>query len=112
MNNIELLDFESDFDAKVLSSHLPAAVLLYADWCDHCKRCRKMLETLSDEFADSIRFFIANVDYVPELEDRFRVGSIPAVLLFREGWEIKRWINEQQIDVYRDAFRELSPQHA
>jgi thioredoxin 1 len=38
----------------------------------------------------ALRIFKVDVDLVPEAAARYRIGSVPIVLLFREGEELER----------------------
>ena len=60
----------------------------YADWCGPCKMLAPELEALSDE--TGIKILKINVDEVGELARRFRIMSIPTLLLYKAGEQVKR----------------------
>lgn len=59
----------------------------YADWCGPCKMIGMVLEELVQE--KEIKVLKVNVDRHEELASRFRVMSIPYLVLFENGKEIK-----------------------
>lgn len=75
---------ESDFALKVLQSEVPVLVDFYADWCMPCRMLGPVLEELARE-VPSVRIVKVNVDENPELAMRYRVTSIPYLLVFRDG---------------------------
>ena len=57
----------------------------YADWCGPCKMLSPVLSEIADEYADVIRVAKVNVDDEPELAMKFKVSSIPMLVLFKDG---------------------------
>lgn len=60
----------------------------YADWCGPCQMLAPELERLSDELG--IKVVKINVDEVSEVARRFRIMSIPTLLLYKNGEQVKR----------------------
>lgn len=61
----------------------------YADWCGPCK----MLKPIIEEFADNnveIKVVSINIDNEDELAEKYNVSSIPCLVVFDKGKEIKR----------------------
>jgi len=58
----------------------------YANWCGPCKMLSPVLEKVSDE----IKVVKVNVDENQELSRIYGVMSIPCVILFDNGEEVKR----------------------
>ena len=58
----------------------------YANWCGPCKMLGPVLEAVSDE----IKVLKVNVDNNQELAREYGVMSIPCVVLFENGREVKR----------------------
>ena len=80
---------EQNFSNFVSHSDLPILVDLWAEWCGPCK----MLSPIIDEIADEIKeakICKINVDEQPELAVRFNVMTIPTLIIFKEGKEVKR----------------------
>lgn len=81
-----------DFDSLIKKRVL---VDFYADWCGPCKMLGPVLEKL-----DSIDVIKINVDNFGDLAKKYGVMSIPCVILFEDGKEIKRnigFMNETKV---------------
>ena len=60
----------------------------YADWCGPCQMLAPELEALEKE--TGIKIVKINVDVVPEIARRFRIMSIPTLMLFNNNALVKR----------------------
>uniref|UniRef100_T1D5A7 Putative thioredoxin-like protein n=1 Tax=Psorophora albipes TaxID=869069 RepID=T1D5A7_9DIPT len=80
-----------EFDQKVINSDNPVIVNFHAEWCDPCKILTpKMAELL--EPSEEIDLAIVNVDDNAELVHTFEVKAVPAVLAFRNGVVVDKFI--------------------
>ncbi len=59
----------------------------YADWCGPCKMMGSVLEQM-----DNVSIIKVNTDTHPELSQEFGVMSIPTLVFFKDGKEIKKEI--------------------
>ena len=73
---------DNDLDSKLKDKKI--LVDFYADWCGPCK----MLGTILEEMDFPI--LKINVDKFPELDRKYGVMSIPTIILFDNGKEIKK----------------------
>lgn len=76
---------EENFEQEVLQSAKPILVDFYADWCMPCQALAPVLESLSGEISDFAKIGKANVNEQAELAERFRIHSVPTMLLFSGG---------------------------
>lgn len=81
----ELRITTENFAAEVLNSALPVLVDFYADWCGPCKMLAPTVAELAEEYEGRVRVGKLNVDEQPELAIRYKVASIPTLLLFQNG---------------------------
>lgn len=79
---------EQNFEEEVLGSELPVLVDFYADWCGPCKMMAPVIEKLSGEYEGRVKVGKLNVDIAQTLAAKYRVMSIPTMLLFVNG-EVK-----------------------
>ena len=89
MNNYNGEDFNNIIQEKVL-------VDFYANWCGPCKMLSPVLEKVSNE----IKILKVNVDNYQDLARQYGVMSIPCLILFESGKEVKRnigFINENKL---------------
>lgn len=77
------------FQQTVLDSQQPVLVDFYADWCGPCQTMGPILQKLAAELAGKATIVKVNVDEEAELAGRFRIMSIPTLMLFRGGVVVK-----------------------
>ena len=56
----------------------------WAPWCGPCKMMEPAVKELSEEMAD-VNFYKLNVDQNQDISIRFKVMSIPTILIFKDG---------------------------
>lgn len=59
----------------------------YADWCGPCKMLGSVLEGL-----ENVNIIKINTDTHPELSREFGVMSIPTIVFFKDGQEVRKEI--------------------
>ena len=107
MDNMIEIDGAEAFDREVLSAGGPVVVTFYADWCGDCRQASPGLSALAGEFGGRLKF-VKVEDSHRDIEQRCGVRPIPTVLIFRNGKEVRRWVNVKDPAAYRDAFAELA----
>ena len=75
---------KAEFDEKILKSEKVALVDFYATWCGPCKMLAPVLDELSEEHPEYLIVKV-NVDDEPELGREFKIMSIPALFVIRDG---------------------------
>ena len=73
---------KTDFQKIIQNGY--TLVDFYADWCGPCKMLGPILEEVSHEYPD-VDFIKINVDNEQELAAEYRIMSIPAVFMFKDG---------------------------
>lgn len=77
--------------SQVINSDNPVIVNFHAEWCDPCKILTpKMLELL--ENSNEIDLAIIDVEANLDLVETFEVKAVPAVLAFRNGVVVDKFI--------------------
>jgi thioredoxin 1 len=76
---------EHNFEREVLESGQPVLVDFWASWCGPCHAVAPILDELAVEFDGIVTIGKVNVDEQRELAARYRVQSIPTMLLFEGG---------------------------
>ena len=95
---------ESNFDSIVGTK--PALIDLGAEWCVYCKKIAPIIEEIAAEKTDLV-FGYVDVDFNPMLAARFRVHSLPTVLLLKDGQVVKQFLGAQSRETYQKAIAEL-----
>lgn len=62
----------------------------YADWCGPCKRIAPVIEELAGELHGKATIAKLDVEKAQQTTASFQVMSIPTIILFKDGKEIKR----------------------
>jgi thioredoxin 1 len=79
-----------NFKSEVLESPIPVVIDLWAEWCAPCKMLEPIIEDAAVDFEGQVKVGKVDVDSDPEIADRYKVMSIPTVLIFHNGNEIGR----------------------
>lgn len=81
-----------NFEKEVLNSDKPVLVDFYADWCGPCKMMAPIIEEIAEELKEKAKVGKINVDANQELAMEYGVMSIPTLIIFRDGKEVKRFV--------------------
>ena len=89
---MELKLNSENFEKEVLNSEKPVLVDFYADWCGPCKMMAPVVEELAEELQGKAKVGKINVDENQDLAMEYNVMSIPSLVIFKEGKEVKRFV--------------------
>jgi thioredoxin 2 len=98
---------DADFDEAIETNRL-VMVDLWAAWCGPCRMIAPILETLSRDFAGSLKVVKVDVDGSPMVSQRFRATSIPMLVFLRRGEVVDTVVGAQPERVLRDAVQRLA----
>ncbi len=75
---------EANFETEVLKSDVPVLVDFWAVWCGPCQMQGPIIDELSKE-VQGVKFGKLNVDEHMGLAQKFRIMSIPTLMVFKDG---------------------------
>ncbi len=79
----------NEFEAEVLKADGKVLVDFWAEWCGPCKMLGPVIEEIGEE-QDKVKVDKLNIDEGMEIAQKYRVMSIPTLILFENGEEIDR----------------------
>ncbi|MBI2653299.1 thioredoxin [Candidatus Woesearchaeota archaeon] len=89
----KMLDVTKDtFEKEVLKNRLPVLVDFWAPWCGPCRIVSPVLDKLSNEYTNKLKFAKLNVDDNQEIAVKYDVRGIPCMIVFNDGGEVDRII--------------------
>lgn len=90
-NNVVHLT-KDNFDQVVYNSDKPVIVDFWAPWCGPCRMVAPVMEQLAQEYDGKAVIGKVNVDEESDLAVKFRIMSIPTVILFKDGKVVEKII--------------------
>jgi len=83
-----------EFNEIINNSHKLVLVDFFAEWCMPCLMLAPVIEELANKIKD-VKFVKLNVDDNQELAGKYKISSIPCLIIFKNGQEVDRMIGNQ-----------------
>ena len=75
---------KDNFHKEVLDSEKPVLLDFFASWCGPCRMVGPILDEIAEERED-IKVCKVDIDEQPELASRYRIMSVPTILVLKDG---------------------------
>ena len=70
---------------ELANSGKPLVLDFWATWCGPCRMLAPIIAEIAEENVGKIKVCKVDVDDQPDLASRFRISSIPTLLVFKDG---------------------------
>ncbi len=91
-----------NFQKEALESEIPVLVDFYADWCGPCKMIAPIVAELATEYEGVFKIGKLNVDQEPNTAEKYRVMSIPTLIIFKNGEVVDKVVGLVSKQVLQD----------
>ena len=98
---------DDNFETEINKSSLPVLVDFWAPWCGPCKAVGPILEELATEYDGRLLIAKINVDENQSVPARYRVLSVPSLVLLKDGKEAGRIVGARTKDGFKSALDPL-----
>jgi thioredoxin 1 len=85
MLHLNSLNFANEIKASRL-----VVVDFWAPWCGPCRALGPIVEQVASEVGPNVSVAKLDIDESPELAEKLGIQSIPTVIFFKDGAEVKR----------------------
>ena len=70
---------------ELIQSTKPVLVDFYAEWCGPCQIMKPRILDVAERIGDDAKVIQIDIDKEKELATRFRIQSVPTLIIFKTG---------------------------
>lgn len=79
---------DENFKSSIADGYV--IVDFYAEWCPPCRKLGPVFDAVAEEMFGALKFGKLNVDQGSNTAREYKVNSIPTLIIFKDGKEVKR----------------------
>ncbi|MBP2033077.1 thioredoxin 1 [Clostridium algifaecis] len=98
---------DENFSTSINQASTPVVVDFWASWCGPCKMLSPIMDEVSGELGEKVKFFKLNVDENPNIASEFKISSIPTVIVFKDGNVVDKFVGFKP----KQAVKEVLEKH-
>ena len=99
---------DQNFKHEVLKNDKPVLVDFWAAWCGPCQMMGPIIEELAEEMKDKYKIGKLNVDENRETASKYGIMSIPTIIIFKSGKEVKQLVGVQSKEGLKEELEKVS----
>ena len=107
---MSILNMNAESYRKFTQAKQPVMVEFSAPWCVYCRRLAPALESVAEEYRDTLAFGAVNIDDDPELAQSEKIEVVPTLLIYQNG-QVRGSIVAPESRAQLVAFIEETLQH-
>ena len=75
---------------ELIQSEKPVLVDFYAEWCGPCQMMKPRMLDVAERIGEDAKVVQIDVDKEKEIAERFRIQSVPTLIIFKKGKQLWR----------------------
>lgn len=75
---------------ELIQSPKPVLVDFYAEWCGPCQMMKPRILDVAERIGGDAKVVQIDIDKEKELAERFRIQSVPTLIIFKNGKQVWR----------------------
>lgn len=80
----------------------------HANWCGPCRMIAPILEQLADQVEGKAKIAKLDIDEAQSTTASLQITSVPTLILFKDGKEVKRVVGVKDLDYLKDLIDSFS----
>jgi len=98
---------DQEFEEEVIKSKKPVLINFGASWCAACKSMEPVIADFTKKYANKIKVLRIDVDKNQRLSSKYKVMSLPTILIFHQGKIASQIIGVQSLKELEKKLKEF-----